>query len=193
MQSSQDMKSFVLGLMKEKLSPFYYYHNCGHTLYVMEKAIEIGQYENCTEKEINLLETAALWHDSGFINTYANHEKAGCLLARQYLPGYGYSATDTAIICGMIMATKMPQSPKNKLEEIIADADLEYLGTPDAEEKAGSLFKELQYLNPFLTKTQWHKTQVSFLQTHQYFTRFCKENREPVKRAYLWRLINNIG
>jgi uncharacterized protein len=193
MQSSQPMKSFVTGLLKEKLPPFYYYHNYEHTLYVMEKAVEIGQHENCTEKEIDLLQAAALWHDTGFINTYINHEKAGCVLARQHLPQYGYSATDTAIICRMIMATKIPQSPKNKLEEIIADADLEYLGTYTVEEKAGRLFKELQHLNPFLTKAQWHKTQGSFLQTHRYFTKFCRENREPVKLAYLRRLVNDIG
>jgi uncharacterized protein len=193
MPSSQYMKSFVVDLLKKKLSPFYYYHNYEHTLYVMDKAIEIGQHENCTEKEIDLLAAAALWHDAGFINTYANHEKESCLLARQYLPDYGFSPADTSAICGMIMATKMPQSPQNKSEVIIADADLEYLGTTTVDVKADSLFKELQYLNPSLTKAQWRKTQISFLQTHRYFTRFCKENREPVKQAYLSRLVNDIG
>jgi len=193
MPSNQSMQAFVIGLLKEKIPACYYYHNYTHTLYVMEKAVEIGQQEHCTEKEIELLGAAALWHDSGFINTYANHEKAGCLLARQYLPEYNYSAADIDTICGMIMATKMPQSPKNKLEEILADADLEYLGTFAVNEKAANLFKELQYLNPALTKTQWQKTQISFLQSHQYFTRFCKENREPVKHEHLWELVNNIG
>jgi uncharacterized protein len=190
MQSSQYMKSFVVDLLKKKLSPFYYYHNYEHTLYVTDKAIEIGQHENCTEKEIELLAAAALWHDAGFINTYANHERESCLLARQYLPDYGFSTTDTNAVCGMIMATKIPQSPQNKSEAIIADADLEYLGTTTVDVKADNLFKELQYLNPSLTKAQWHKTQISFLQTHRYFTRFCKENRAPVKQAYLSRLVN---
>lgn len=191
--SLQQMKLFVVDLLKEKLSPFYYYHNYGHTLYVFDKVIEIGQQEDCTEKEIDLLSAAALWHDAGFINTYNNHEKAGCQLAQQYLPAYGYDATDINTICGMIMVTKMPQHPQTKLETIIADADLEYLGTYTVEEKAANLFRELQHINPSLTKAQWHKTQVGFLQKHQYFTHFCKENREPVKREYLWNLVNNIG
>ncbi|MEP6748611.1 MAG: phosphohydrolase [Bacteroidota bacterium] len=188
MRSSQ-MKLFVIAVLKEKLSPFYYYHNCEHSLYVMEKAIEIGAYENCTEQEIDMLTTAALWHDSGFINTYYNHEKESCLLARQYLPGYAYSPADIDLICGMIMATKMPQSPQNKLETIIADADLEYLGTNLVEEKAGDLFKELQHRSPSLTEMQWHKTQISFLQAHHYFTQFCKEKRAPLKQAYLQKLM----
>ncbi|MBC7889541.1 MAG: HD domain-containing protein [Ferruginibacter sp.] len=185
------MKAFVINLLKNNLSPFYYYHNHEHTLYVVEKALEIGQYEKCTAKEIDLLNTAALFHDTGYLNSYAGHEEESCLLARQYLPGYGYLAPDTDAICAMIMATKMPQSPKNKLEEIIADADLEYLGTDSAGIKSDSLFFELQSLNPLLTKEQWNRTQISFLQKHHYFTRFCKENREPAKRIYLEKLMQD--
>jgi uncharacterized protein len=193
MQSKEPMKGFVVDLLKIKLSPFYYYHNHEHTLYVMDRAIEIGQHENCTEKEIDLLTTAALWHDTGFINTYTRHEEESCILARQYLPAFGYSPADINSICGMIMATRLPQSPQNKLETIVADADLEYLGTPLAGMGAERLFKELHSLNPSLTKEQWHTTQVSFLQAHHYFTQFCKENREPVKLAYLHRLENEKG
>jgi uncharacterized protein len=190
MQSSQHMQSFVTRLLKQKLPAFYYYHNYAHTLYVTEKAIEIGKHEKCTAKEKDLLTAAALWHDTGFISTYAKHEEESCKLARQYLPGYGYSAEDINAVCGMIMATRLPQSPKNKLETIVADADLEYLGTSKAHETADKLFKEMQHLNPSLTKAQWNKTQVAFLQAHRYFTAFCKENREPQKQAYLQSLLN---
>lgn len=193
MQSRQSMQAFVMDLLKEKIPPHYYYHNSDHTLHVMVAAEEIARQEGCSEKEIDLLTAAALWHDSGFINTYANHEKAGCILARQYLPEYNYSPADIDVICGMIMATKIPQSPKNKLEEIIADADLEYLGTFSVDEKAAVLFKELQWMNPSFTDAQWRKTQIAFLQSHTYFTQFCKTNREPVKHEYLWSLANNIG
>jgi uncharacterized protein len=185
------MEAFVIGLLKTKLPFFYYYHNYEHTLYVLDKAIEIGQQESCTPSEIELLRAAALWHDAGCINKYAGHEKESCLLAQQYMPAYGYSADDIAKVCGMIRATKIPQSPKNKLEEIIADADLEYLGTDSAASTANKLFKELQHLNPSLTKAEWDRMQISFLQKHHYFTWYCKENREPVKLKYLNKLIND--
>jgi uncharacterized protein len=191
MQSKQDMKKFVTGLLNNRLSKFYYYHNSAHTLYVAEKAIEIGLQENCTPNEIDLLSTAALWHDAGFINIYTGHEEEGCKLVRQYLPGYGCSSNDIEAICGMIMATKVPHNPKNKLEEIIADADLEYLGTESAGVKAGDLFKELQHLNPTLTKQEWDTTQISFLQKHHYFTAYCKKNKEPQKQLYLNTLLNS--
>lgn len=59
-------------------------------------------------------------------NKHAGHEFEGCLIARTALPGFGYTGEDI-MICGMIMATKIPQSPTNILEEIICDADLDYL------------------------------------------------------------------
>src|ERR1035438_9048183 len=108
------MKEFVIALLKKKIPPFYYYHNYEHTLYVMSKAVEIAQHEHCTAKETGLLSTAALWHDIGFIHVNENHEEESCALGKKFLPGYGYSKEEIDIICGMIMATKIPQSPKNK-------------------------------------------------------------------------------
>ena len=190
MRNKLSMKDFVVSLLKTKLSEYYYYHNHEHTLYVTEKAIEIGRHEACTEKELELLSLAALWHDTGYITIYNNHEEESCLLARQYLPEYGYSATDIDEVCNMIMATKMPQSPKTKLEEILADADLEYLGTSLFETKADRLFKELKLINTSLTEEKWRSMQILFLQNHLYFTGFCKENRENVKQMNLSKLAN---
>jgi uncharacterized protein len=190
MQNKPTVKDFVINMLEEKLPASYCYHNAEHTLYVTGKVAEIGGQENCTAEEISLLTVAALWHDAGYINTYTGHEEEGCKLARQYLPSYGFSTAEINKICGMIMATKIPQSPKNKLEEIIADADLEYLGTESAEIKADSFFRELHYLNPLFTNDQWNQQQILFLQQHSYFTTFCKENKEPAKLTYLKKLLN---
>jgi predicted metal-dependent HD superfamily phosphohydrolase len=189
MQNKLYMKDFVTALLKDNIPLCYYYHNYEHTLYVLEKVIQIGRHEGCNEKEIELLSAAALWHDTGYINTYANHEQAGCVLAKEHLPAFGFTEDDIILITGMIMATKVPQAPKNKLEEIIADADLEYLGTISAEEKSELLFKELHALIPSLTDAAWHKMQVTFIENHHYFTRYCKEYKEPIKQAYLKELV----
>jgi len=192
MPSNLPMKEFIIRLFKEKLPHTYYYHNYGHTSYVMEKAIEIGQQENCTPAEIDLLIVAALWHDAGYINTYAGHEEEGCVLAKKYLPEYGFSTGDINSICGMIMATKIPQTPKTKLEEIIADADMEYLGTAAAAAQAENLFREWQHLNPSLTKEKWDRVQIDFIQQHHYFTNYCKQQKEHAKQVYLEKLKKEI-
>lgn len=183
------MQQFIESLLSSKLPALFVYHNFEHALYVAQKAEEIARYEKCTEEEIMLIRIAALWHDVGCIVAYVGHEEESCRLAQQYLPQYKFSANDIEIICGIIRATKIPQTPKTKLEAILADADLEYLSTNTVAEKATDLFKELQSLVPSLTKKAWDKMQISFLQTHRYFTPYCKKNKEPVKQAYLKELI----
>lgn len=192
MQSKSPMKEFVVNLLKNNLPVFYFYHNELHTLYVVKKAIEIAEHENCTPVEIRLLKAAALWHDTGIIESYIGHEEISCRLAGKYLPLYGYSTEEIILIKGMIMATKMPQSPHNKLEEIVADADLEYLGTDRAGEISSLLFRELHYMDPSLTKNEWIKKQIPFLRNHHYFTRFGKQNREHGKSHYLKDLIDQL-
>ncbi len=193
MGTEQQMKEFVSGLLNNNLPASYYYHNLEHTLYVADKVVEIGRNENCSIKELELLTVAALWHDAGFINAYTGHEEAGCLLVKQYLPGYEYTLHEIETISRMIMATKIPHSPKTKLEEIIIDADLEYLGTESVQQKASSLFKELLSLNSLLTKEEWNNMQISFLQNHRYFTSYCKEQKEPLKQAYLAKLLKHVN
>jgi len=192
MQSNASMRAFVVDLLKRNIPSFYYYHNYQHTLYVADKAIEIGKEEGCTEREIMLVNAAALWHDAGYITTYAGHETESARLAAEYLPAYGYSAEEIGKIHGMIMATSVPQSPKNKLEEIVADADLEYLGTGEAAHQADLFFRELNHLNPSLTKEQWDRKQISFLQSHHYFTEYCKKHKESAKSDYLKSLLAKI-
>ncbi len=191
MHIKKQMNDFVINLLKTKIPADYYYHNYKHTLYVMDKVLEIGRHENCTEKELELLTVAALWHDTGYINTYIGHEEESCKLARQCLPAYNFTTDDINTICAMIMATNIPQSPHNKLEEILADADLEYLGTGNAAVLANHLFQEHNALNPFLNEEEWNKTEIDFLTAHHYFTGYCKVNKEPVKQAYLKSLINS--
>ncbi len=183
-----EMQSFVLSLLEKKLPQFYSYHNVAHTLYVQDKVVEIGTHELCTTIEIATLRVAALWHDTGYINTYTRHEEESCVLVQEYLPKFGYDAPSIDMICGMIMATRMPQSPTTKLEEIIADADLEYLATPAAAALAENLYQELRHQNPSLSRAQWLKTQIAFLDSHRYFTAYCKANKEFYKQAYLQSL-----
>lgn len=185
------MKSFVINMLKDNLPPTYLYHNYKHTLYVIEKALEIGSHEGCTAAELDLLHVAALWHDTGYITTYKNHEEESCKMVHQYLPGYGFSTEQIEKIVGMIMATRIPQMPNNKLEEILADADLEYLGTRDFLIKSENLFHEMHSLHPDFTKAKWDELQISFLQKHHYFTTFCKLKKEPIKRKHLHDLLHH--
>lgn len=189
MLNKNTMHDFVLSMLKEQLPENYYYHNYEHTLYVLSKVEEIGMAEQCTTEELDLLRTAALWHDTGYIHKYQGHEEESCLLAQMFLPLCGYSSSNINKIKGMIMATKILQTPTNKLEEILADADLEYLGTENAAKVAYLLYQELHSIDNSLTFEKYNLMQISFLHSHHYFTDYCKKTKNPTRNEYLEYLI----
>jgi HD superfamily phosphodiesterase len=124
-----------------------------------------------------LLKTGALFHDLGFIETYDGHEEASIRMAHKILPDYGYSATDRKVIEGLIRSTEIPQNPKTHLEQIMADADLDYLGRDDLFLIGQRLQYEWQLQGIVSSLREWHEKQLQFLKTHKFFTKSAKKLR----------------
>ncbi|HRD52169.1 MAG TPA: HD domain-containing protein [Flavobacteriales bacterium] len=156
-----------------------------HTLDVYASAISIAEQEGVTGDGLVLLKIAALYHDAGFLAHDTDHEEAGCRLVREVLPGFGFNARQIELICDMIMATRIPQSPRNKLARILCDADLDYLGRDDFERIGATLFQEMRTYGVLRTEREWNELQVRFIERHSYFTQTNKQLREPAKQAHL--------
>ena len=123
----ENVKKFILAKLRKELPRSLTYHSLGHIKDVYKAAQKLAKLEGVSGEELTLLLTAVLFHDSGFLIQQKEHERVGCEIARKHLPDYGYSDKQIETICGMIMATRIPQTPHNKLEQIICDADLDYL------------------------------------------------------------------
>lgn len=159
------------------------YHGPHHTIDVMEAAERIGRSEGLSEEELMLVKVAALFHDSGFLNKYQNNESEGAKLANRELPRYGFTDAQVEIVEGMILATKIPQDPKTHMEEVLCDADLDYLGRSKKEFDviSDSLAQELVDMKSLKTLKQWDPIQIKFLEAHKYFTKTCVKTRRPGK------------
>lgn len=168
--------------LKDGLRPSLYYHGQHHTIDVLSAITLISKAENISGTDLLLLKTAALLHDSGFLVKDKDHETAGCEITRDTLPSYGYGPEQIEVVCGMIMATKIPQSPKTKLEEVICDADLDYLGRDDFYLISKSLYNELKERGAITSENEWNKLQVKFLTNHHYFTATSQHLREANKQ-----------
>jgi uncharacterized protein len=189
MDTDRNMERLVQEIFETRLTQQYAYHNFAHSRYVMQAAMKIGAASGLdTETDQRLLMAAGLWHDTGFVSAYEGHEAMGCELAAEYLPQFGFSAEEISLVQGMIMATKIPQSPRTLLEQVLADADLCYLGTPDALALASKLFQELNSINHSFDAVQWRERQISFLSGHRFWTNYAIENFGPGKSAYLLSL-----
>lgn len=181
----EKMKDFILEKLEKELPKNLKYHSVAHILDVYHTAIQYAEMEKINETDTVLLKTASLFHDSGFIIQPQDHEKISCGIAQDHLPRFGYSQEQIDKINGMIMATKIPQAPKTHLEEILADADLDYLGRNDFEQISNKLYEELG-LND---KNEWNKIQISFFENHTYFTESARRLRNEKKQLNLKEII----
>lgn len=184
MQFKQAGKYIISKLSKE-LPRHLSYHSVDHIQDVYAAAEQIGKQEGVSAHQMRLLLTAAWYHDSGFLRGAKDHEEESCRIAQQALPGFGYSDADIEKICGMIMATKIPQAPKSHLEEILADADLDYLGRDDFFTIGDKLFNELSVFGFIHNEDEWNRLQVRFLENHHYFTKSALASRQAKKEAHL--------
>lgn len=188
-----DAKKFILGKLRTELPKHLSYHSVEHVKDVFNACKEIAAAEGVKGDDLKLLLTAALFHDTGFLKGQKEHEKKSCQIARKHLPDFGYSKEQIKTICGMIMATKVPQQPQNHLEEIICDADLDYLGRDDFFKIGEKLFSELSVYGILNTEDEWNRLQVRFLESHNYFTKSAIKKRKKKKDKHLKLVKSKIG
>ncbi len=185
MNRYENTKKFIIEKLTTGLPETLYYHGQHHVMDVLRAAEMIGEKEKITDHEMELLRVAVLFHDAGFIVNSKDHEKIGCDMVKQNLPGFGYTESEIETICGMIMVTKYPHYPKNLLEEIICDADLDYLGRDDFFTIGNLLYRELRGSQSISNEQEWNLLQEKFLSSHSYFTSTSKKLRNAKKEEHL--------
>ncbi len=179
----EELRKYMLARYEQQLSDKLYYHGVHHVLDVEQSVIRIAASMSLAATDLLLLRTAAIFHDYGFIVSHHQHEERSCVAAREILPQFGFNHPSIEMVCGMNMATALPQKPTTMLEKIIADVDLDYLGRDDYPEIADSLFRELQHQQRVNDRQEWLRIQVDFLQRHQYHTEWSLAHRSAQKEA----------
>lgn len=178
----------AMKLLETELPDHLTYHGIEHTLKSLKVSEEYIEYEKIDKYEAQLLRLGVLLHDIGFIVSEIEHEKEGVKIARQLMKDYGFSEAEFIVVKGIIMATKLPQNPKNNLEKIMADIDLDYLGRNDYYQVSDLLFQELKNTSSLYSRMKWIEMQIEFLEEHRYFSDFAKKNRKPNKEKRIKEL-----
>ena len=176
---------FILSKLKKELNDKLFYHSHIHSKDVTRQAERIAIGEGITDEDLFLLKSAASYHDAGFVEQYDSNEPIGARMAGEILPKFGYTEKHIQRIEELIYVTQVPHQPKNKLEEIICDADLDYLGREDFHEIADLLRRELKEHGKIDSDRKWDEMQVRFLSQHRYFTRTSIETRLTRKKQNL--------
>lgn len=178
-------KNYILERLEKELSPNLYYHGIHHTLDVYEASIKISELEDLSQEEKILVNTAALYHDSGFLFKYEHNEELAVELVGEMLPQFGYNKEQVEIICRIILTTRVKSRPHTLLEKIMCDADYDYLGRNEVKQIAASLYKELKEYGFQANEKEWNDIQIKFLNKHEYYTESSILLRRPKKLEYL--------
>ena len=177
-----ELKEKIFDDLSNILDENYSYHNLDHTKRVIRAAVDIGSNYDLSDKDWRCLLTACLLHDYGFIESHVEHEKISAKLSSQILPKYGFSENEIEIINSLILVTKLEKKPKNLLESIIRDSDLEYLGSEDFIKISPLLKKEWINCEVVKSDSEFYKIQYEFILNHSFYTDFMIKNSSNQKK-----------
>lgn len=182
----KEVEEYVRELFRAKLSNEVLYHTIKHTIEVVEAVETIGKAESISESDLEILLIAAWFHDTGHFHCCSGHEEQSNVYAREYLEKHFYPPDKIKKILECISSTKIPQNPKNKLEEIICDADLLHLGEKNIKERGDLLREEFELRGiKKLSDIEWMNHSIAFFNQHHFFTEYAKKNYDLQKEKNL--------
>jgi predicted metal-dependent HD superfamily phosphohydrolase len=186
----QEARLLVTELLSNKLSKSIRFHTLLHTQEVVAACEKLADYHQLEEDDKIALLVAAWFHDTGYTSGEAkDHETRSIEIATEFLNSQKVGDELKNKVIGCINATRIPQSPTTTIERLICDADLFHLGTNDFKEKNNLLREEFkEFSGKDLSKKDWRKINIRFLEGHQYVTEYGKEKLQPVKELHLAEL-----
>ncbi len=171
-------KKMVADLLLTRLDPERWsYHTWWHTEAVIADVELFAREAGVSDEEFLLLRLAALYHDCGYVFDPEQHEAASAVFAGEQLAGGGLSLDQICLVQKLIRATRVPCDPGSLLEELICDADLGRLGTPDFSWCAVLLRKELAAGGKVFSDVEWFEFEVNFLERMRYFSAAARRLR----------------
>lgn len=163
-------------ILSNKLPKELTFHNLEHTQSVVRAAQIIGHGEGLDENEMAIVEIAALFHDVGYQDSLDNHEQRSIELAREAMRDLEAPEKVIQEVCQCIAATQKGHVPKNKLEQVIRDADAFHFSMPDYFDRLQGLREEWKVTQQKeYTDIEWYQLNISFLSEHTYHTTFGQE------------------
>lgn len=188
---------YIRDLFRDELPEGIKYHDANHTLHptkgVVASANRIAISENISERDRELLITAAYFHDTGYIREYEKNEPIAARMAGRILKLIGYKPNEVVKVQEMILSTDLERKPKTHVEKILCDADLDHLGREDFFKFDGKLREGRRVKGIDVSdEAKWYKGTLEFIKTHQYYTESQKKLREKGKQKNIKRLLKKL-
>lgn len=172
---TRETEEYIRDLFENEIHERLLYHDIVHTEYVVGQARTIGKNSGLDQKEINLVEVAAWFHDIGFVTRSKGHEEVSQRIARKFLASKGVAGDLIDKVLHCIMATKMPQNPGDDLlAKVVCDADMAYLSEEFYIERTNLLRKEWNHESEEkYTRKAYFRETIEMFRNHHYHTEYA--------------------
>ena len=183
----KNVSEYVFNLFKEKLQPDFVYHSYTHTLETVKACKRLSGAYNLTGRDNEVLMLAVWFHDTGYTETYNDHEEASVSIMKSYLKG-NYPDDDIAEIESLILCTKHGAKADGSLQEILNDADYINIGTKRFNHRAELLRIEWErILQKKYTEMEWAQVQLKFLidtpfKTEEALTKYNEQREINIRK-----------
>jgi len=187
------VEEHVTNLFETNKKPRLFYHTLEHTQETVKRAKEIAAHYKLSEKEMLAVYIAAWFHDTGRIFTGPeNHEEKSAELMKSFMDINCPDAELIQVIDGCILATKRAATPTTIPQQILSDADTYHLGTKEFKRTNKQVRKEM-LMEKSISKEEFDIKTLEFLESHKYYTSYCKELLNKGKEENIERLRNKIA
>ncbi len=180
-------EQFIVSLLTNELTEDHQYHDLSHTLSVRDASLVIGRKYQLDDHTLELLELAALFHDSGFARQYEQHEDASMEIAKEFLTREKYPPEKIKKVLELIDITRVGTMPKTMTQKILKDADFNTYGR-SYRQNAEALRHEWQvFRGQPISEQESVESSVDFWMNHEFFTGeahalFGEEKRKALKK-----------
>ncbi|NJB83054.1 Pycsar system effector family protein [Wenyingzhuangia aestuarii] len=177
---------YVVSYLKHNLPTGTIYHSISHTQDVVDAVKTLTKEEQISDEDSECVLIAAWFHDVGYTRGGENHEEASINEVIPFLKDHNFPQEKIEKVVNCILATKMPQEPKNDIERIICDADLFHVATTSFETDSKLLRAEWELLEgKTMTDVEWYQCNSEFLRAHKFYTDFAFRNWSAMKASNL--------
>lgn len=189
-----DAKAYVSSMLTNELSEKCLFHTINHTLDVLKNAEIIGKYCKLDHDELQILRMSALFHDVGYVDSYDEHEMFSARRARTYLESKDVGEHSIQKVESAILSTRMPQNPKDKISEMLCDADLMNLTVDDYFEQVDLIRREWEKMGKAkMNSHEFHMNSLEFFRSHQYYSEYGKKILQPKKERTERKIKNKVA
>ena len=188
-------------VMSNELSDKIIYHDIPFMLRVVEAAKVISLEEDLTEREQELLLSAAWLGHLGFADPNLSNEvnnpkdlfnsamTRSTSMAKTFLESIGEDPDQVAAILQIIEESRPETEAKSNLGRILADAVTSDWGLPKSKRKVKKLYEEFLLVGAVdFGKSTWYDTVLVFLRDHEYYTQYGKRVLDEGKLDLIYRI-----